>query len=148
MTAEVEIVHELMAPIDASDGEMTQLLEQEELLEPLWRLVAPDAPIEFPVPGGGFVGDMAGPFHGPQGFLDAWREWLGAWEEFRIETEQVLPGRDGRVLLLATLSGRLRDSETSVSQEGGAVWTISGDRVTRIENFLDHDQARAAAGLS
>jgi hypothetical protein len=145
---DVGIVRELLAPIDENEGEMKGLLEKEPLLEPLRRLVAPDAPIEFEVPGGGFVGDMSGPFRGPEGFLDGWREWLNAWDEFRIETQEVIAAGEGRVLVLARLGGTLRGTDVTVSQDGGGIWTVANGQVIAIEHFLDQDQARRAAGLA
>jgi ketosteroid isomerase-like protein len=145
---ELAIVEQLMAPVDAADGEMKRLIERDELLEPLRRLVAPDAKVEFPVPGGGFVGAMGGPFRGPEGFIDGWREWLQAWDEFRIETEELVQAGDGRVLVLAATEGRLKGTDTSVPQKAAALYTVADGRAVAIVHFLDQDQARTAAGLT
>jgi hypothetical protein len=91
---------------------------------------------------------MAGPFHGPPGYLAGWREWLQAWEEFRIEEKELLAPGEHDVAMLATVTGRLRSSDAIVQQTGGAVYTVASGRVAKIQHFLDEGQARAAAGLA
>src|SRR5687767_15908551 len=137
-----------MAPVDSAPGGMGSLLEREELLEPLRRLVAPEARVEFPVPGGGFVGAMGGPFRGPEGFIEGWREWLQAWDEFRVENRELIDAGEGKVLVLADTQGRLKGTDTFVPQKAAALYTVADGRIVAIEHFLDQDQARAAAGLA
>jgi hypothetical protein len=145
---ELETVRSALAPIEAEpDGDMKRVIAQEGLSEALRRVVASDAAIEFVVPGGGFVGEMAGPFRGPEGFVDGWLEWLQAWHEFKIEFEDLIDAGNGKVLVLSRLSGRLNGTDTSLTQGGAAVFTVTQDKISAIENFLDQDQARKAAGV-
>jgi hypothetical protein len=142
------IVRELTAQVRAPGGlDFKRTIEDPSFHALLERLLAPDAPVLFEVPGGGFVGAMAGPFHGPPGYLAGWREWLQAWEEFRVEEKELIAGED-EVALLVTVTGRLRDSDAIVQQPAGAVYNVASGRIAKIQHFLDEDQARAAAGLT
>jgi len=145
----ITIVRELTAPVTVPGGlDFKRAIEDPEFHALLERHIAPDAPVLFEVPGGGFVGGMAGPFHGPPGYLAGWREWLQAWEEFRIEWKELIPAGEHDVALLVTVTGRLRGSEAIVQQPAGAVYTVSSGRVAKVQHFLDEGQARAAAGLT
>jgi hypothetical protein len=143
----IAIVRELTAPVTVPGGlDFKRAVDDPEFHALLERYIAPDAPVLFEVPSGGFVGAMAGPFHGPAGYLAGWREWLQAWEEFRIEERELIAGEHG-VALLVTVTGRLRGSDAIVQQSAGAVYAVASARVVKIQHFLDEGQARAAAGL-
>src|SRR3712207_1341969 len=111
MSGEVEVVEELLVPL-MSEGEvdMHQLIDDEEASERLRRFVSPDAPIEFQVPGGGFVGPMGGPFAGPDGYEEGWHEWLGTFDSYRAAFDELIDAGDGKVLLLVTATARLQGS--------------------------------------
>jgi hypothetical protein len=143
------IVRELTAPVRVPGGlDFKRAIEDPQFHALLERHIAPDAPVLFEVPGGGFVGAMAGPFHGPPGYLAGWREWLQAWDEFRIEEKELIPAGEDDVALLVTVTGRLRNSDAIVQQPGGAVYTVASGRVVKVQQFLDEGQTRAAAGLT
>ena len=111
------------------------------------EFIADDAEILFEVPSGGFVGEMAGPWIGPDGYLAGWAEWLSSWDEFRVEVEEILECGNDAVLLLVMNRARPKGSPAVLEQPAAALYRIDGGKFVRIEHFLDQAQARQAAGL-
>ena len=68
------------------------------------------------------------------------------WEDLRWEPERFIEAGE-MVVVLLTLSGTSRQMRAEVSAAAAHVWTLRGGRVTRLEVFLDRDEAFAAAGL-
>jgi ketosteroid isomerase-like protein len=68
------------------------------------------------------------------------------WEDLRWEPERFIEGAETVVVLL-TLYGTSRQMKAGVSAAVAHVWTLRDGRVTRLEVFLDRDEAFAAAGL-
>src|SRR2546422_9583544 len=57
-----------------------------------------------------------GPWTGVADMAEGWREWLGAWEEFRAEADEYRELDDERVLVLDTFSGRGKTSGLEVGR--------------------------------
>jgi ketosteroid isomerase-like protein len=74
------------------------------------------------------------------------REWLSAWEGFRLETEAFLPVED-KVVVLVVLHGRGRASGAEVATPAAHVWTMRRDKAIRVEAYMDRAKALEAAGL-
>ena len=112
--------------------------------------LAPRAEITFEVPytDGGTVGDMTGPWVGPDGFFDGWAEWLSLWSEFTFSDPELVDVGDGTFLLLVMCRGRMRAGGGEIRQEAGAVYTVRDGQIQGIRQFLDQSQARQAAGLT
>lgn len=102
-----------------------------EGLAPDVELIDPDLP-------------EGGTFHGPDGVLRFLENWRGAFSELEIEIERIEPV-GGRILVLLHQSG---SSQTGVPVElrDGHVWTVEDGVVRRIELYLTHEAALAAAG--
>jgi uncharacterized protein len=101
----------------------------------------PDIELVMHTPGGGTS-------RGTDGMLDAWRDFLGAWEEFEVTPVQFLSaGAD--VLVLNQFGGRGRQSGLSIEgMRGASLFTFEGGRAVRLVLFTDWDEALDAAGLS
>jgi ketosteroid isomerase-like protein len=79
-----------------------------------------------------------------EGFLDAMRNWLGAWERpLKLEAEEFLTSGD-RIMALIHWSGRGKGSGVPLEARGAHVWTFRKGLVVRIEVYRDRDEARAA----
>jgi ketosteroid isomerase-like protein len=130
-----------------AETDMKALFQQEAMLARHEEAIAPDAPIEFATPYGGFMGEMAGPFRGPEGLRRGWTEWTEAWESWSFRGTDWIDAGEGRVLLLGDSKGRVAGSGVEIEAHVAALYTIEKDRIVRIEHFLDQDQARRAAGL-
>lgn len=127
--------------------ELATVTADDEALAYYEELLTPDAEIVFATPDGGLVGPMAGPWFGAAGFVAGWREWLGPWEAFTVRiTDWVEVGPD-RVLLFADATGVMSGSGVEIDTPVGAVYEVANGKITRIEHFLDQDQAKRAAGL-
>jgi ketosteroid isomerase-like protein len=72
---------------------------------------------------------------------DQFEDWYSRPEEW-IEVD------DGRVLVLGELHLRGRESGVELDQAMGWMLTFRDGRLFRCEVFLDHEQARQAAGLA
>lgn len=97
---------------------------------------------EYAGPGGRFS------YRGPRGFVEGWRDWLEAYESYRVELEELTEGEDGRVLTLGRQRGTTRTGAVEVSEPAAAVWRVRDGRLLGVEFHLDPDAARQAAGLA
>jgi ketosteroid isomerase-like protein len=92
-------------------------------------------------------GPDGGEYHGIEGLAAAWRDFLAAWDDFRIQTEGVVTGADGMYVLLLRLHGRGKGSGVSIDAEVANLMTMQNGRVARLEMHWDRDAALAAAGV-
>ncbi len=64
-----------------------------------------------------------------------------AWDDFRIDVEELFELPDDQVLAYVVVSGRGRTSGAEVLARIAHLWTIRDGRGTRMEVFLDRGQA-------
>lgn len=86
-------------------------------------------------------------FHGHDGAAEATRTWLGAWEDWRLEVEEIIDLGD-RVLVLARESGRGKGSGIEIEHPHAAIVTVRNGKVVHTLGFVDRAEALEAAGLS
>lgn len=101
-----------------------------ELLDPAVEIVDPD------LPGGGT-------FRGHEGAARYVEEILGVFSAHTIEIRRIVEG-DGAVVAVLHHVLRAGESDAEISLDDAHVWTIAGERATRIEMYLDVDAALAA----
>jgi ketosteroid isomerase-like protein len=146
----VEVLVQAFGPALEPGAEPVDLASEftdDEVVERLEALIAPDAPVTFETPDGGLMGDMAGPFRGAAGFRAGWREWTRAWDSFLWATSDLIDAGDGRVLVLGDSTARMSGTGLEIATKAGAVHEVRDGTIVRIDHFLDQDQARRAAGL-
>ena len=85
-------------------------------------------------------------FTGLDGFVEAWTDWTGAYESFRVEVEEMIDAGE-QVVSLVVMTGTVRGGGGEVTSPGAAVWTVVDGRVRRVEFHLHRDAALKAAGL-
>jgi hypothetical protein len=81
---------------------------------------------------------------------DAWREFLSAWDEFRVEPEEYLELDDERVAVLGTFAGRGKHSGMDVGpvrMRGVVLFHIRDRRVTRLVTYYNRERGLAELGL-
>jgi ketosteroid isomerase-like protein len=73
--------------------------------------------------------------------------WVGTWDEWREEIEEI---RDlgSRVLVLTVQYGRGRGSGVEVEANYAFLYDVHGGEITRLAMYDDQAQALEAAGLS
>jgi ketosteroid isomerase-like protein len=91
-------------------------------------------------------GPDGGEYHGIEGLAAAWRDFLGAWEDFRIQAEGVVSGGAGMYVLLLRLQGRGKVSGVSIDAEVANVVRMREGRVVRLEMWWDREGALSSAG--
>ena len=91
-------------------------------------------------------GPDGGEYHGLAGLAQAWRDFLSAWEDFRIEGERVVAGHPGVYVLLLQLRGRGKGSGLQIDAEVANLVHVRHGRIDRLEMFWDRDAALSAAG--
>jgi ketosteroid isomerase-like protein len=82
---------------------------------------------------------------------EVWRDFLSAWEEYRIEAEKYRAVDDERVLVFINVSGRGKTSGLEVGQvraKAANVLHIRGGKVTRLVLYFDRERALADLGLA
>jgi ketosteroid isomerase-like protein len=85
-------------------------------------------------------------YHGIDGLTAAWRDFLSAWDDFRIETERVVPGDAGVYALLIRLFARGKGSGVDIDAEVANVVNVRDGRIARLEMFWNREAALRAAG--
>ena len=86
-------------------------------------------------------------YHGPAGVREFFRHWIGPFDEFDYEAEDVIDAGDSVIVLLHQW-GRGKGSGAVVESRFWQVWTLSNGKVVRFQNFPERDQALQAVGLS
>ncbi|MGH2865353.1 MAG: nuclear transport factor 2 family protein [Solirubrobacteraceae bacterium] len=101
------------------------------------------------------VTDADGPLGGGTGGFDGLgkgvREFLSAWENFRIEADELREIDGERVLVLDHRSGRAKTSGLELGTmrtEGARLFHIRNRKVTRIVVYFDRHRALSDLGLS
>ncbi len=100
-------------------------------IEGVWAAELPDAHVD----------------QGIEALIASSREWLSAWEGFRLEAEDFLPAED-KVVALVVLHGKGKGSGAEVATAAAHVWTMRRDKAIRVEAYMDRAKALEAAGLS
>jgi ketosteroid isomerase-like protein len=80
-----------------------------------------------------------------------WRDFLGVWQEFRVEVEEYRELDDERVLVLGRSKGRGRTSGLKIEQmrsEAAALFHVSDGKVTKLVLYGDRDRALTDLGLA
>ncbi len=83
---------------------------------------------------------------GLEGFAEAWRDWLEAWESYYIEVEEFIDAGDVVVSLTRVRAQTTRD-EVAVEHRPAALWSLRGGKIARVRFYLDREEALKAAGL-
>jgi ketosteroid isomerase-like protein len=81
---------------------------------------------------------------------EAWREFLGSWEDWRIVVEEYRELDDERVLVLVHNSGRGKRSGLEVGQiaaNAANLLHIRDGRVVRLVTYADRESALTDLGL-
>jgi ketosteroid isomerase-like protein len=106
-----------------------------------------DPQIQFVMPDG----VMSGSWTGVAEMAGAWRQVLGAWQDFRAELVSCQALDDERVLVLTNNGGRGKASGLAVDHlrtKGANVFYVREGKVSRLVAYWDRDRALADLGLT
>jgi ketosteroid isomerase-like protein len=93
-------------------------------------------------------GPTAGSFVGLAGMQQSVRGMLGAWEDYRIDVEELRELDSERVLVLDRRSGRGKTSGLEIGTKGAFVYHVRDGKVARLIVYYDRDRALADLGLA
>jgi hypothetical protein len=96
-------------------------------------------------------GPAPGSWTGLAGMAEGTRDWLGVWEDFRLEGEEYRELDGERVLVLTDYSGRGKASGLEVGQiwsKGAHLFHVRDGTVTKLVHYWDRERALADLGLA
>src|SRR4051812_31214505 len=96
-------------------------------------------------------GPNPGRWTGVGGMAEGWRDFLSAWEGFRLEVDEYRELDDHHVLALVRQGGRGRASGVQLEEmqtEAAALFRVREGKVTALVYYWDRDRALADLGLA
>ncbi len=94
-------------------------------------------------------GPAPGRSTGLAAMAEGFRDWLSAWEEWRVEAEEYRELDGERVLVLFHFSARGKTSGLEVGEiwtKGASLFHLRGGKVTRLVQYFDRAKALEAVG--
>jgi ketosteroid isomerase-like protein len=91
--------------------------------------------------------DQQDAFCGHRGVAEFFRRWLGTWEGYQFELEQILPCGAEQVVTLFTERGRGRGSGAPVEIRPLGIWTVRDGKIVHYRGYMDRDEGLRDAGL-
>jgi ketosteroid isomerase-like protein len=127
----VELVKAFMDPFEAGDRDAWREYFDRDVV---WDTSASKMP-------------AAGIYHGHEGVEGFFREWLGAWDEYRVETHEYVDAGDA-VVHVFRQSGIGRGSGVRTERDFFGVYELSDSKVIRYGLYESRGEALEAVGLS
>jgi ketosteroid isomerase-like protein len=96
-------------------------------------------------------GPSPGSWNGLTGMAEGVRDWLSAWEEYRIEPDEYRELDDERVLVLDRYSARGKRSGVEITPTrttAAHLFHVRGGTVTRLIVYFNRERALADLGLA
>jgi ketosteroid isomerase-like protein len=85
-------------------------------------------------------------YRGPEGVVKGWFDFLGAWNDFRVESREFIPGtREGSYVVLVHLRGSGKESGVPTESEAANVIWLRAGKILRMELYWDREAALEAA---
>jgi len=85
-------------------------------------------------------------YSGPEGFEEAWSDWMSPYEGFRIEFDEVFQEGD-KVVFLVRQIATTRHSGVEVETPSASVWWLEEAQIRQAGFYLDRQAGLKAAGL-
>jgi ketosteroid isomerase-like protein len=83
---------------------------------------------------------------GGDGLLAMWREWLEAWESYRLEVEELIEAGEN-VVVFARVEARTKRDGVLMHHSPAAVWRFRGGKIAAVHFYLDREEALESARL-
>lgn len=94
------------------------------------------------------VAPNAGTYRGLHAVRALIEDWLGAFDELRIEPEEFIDVNPEQVVVVVRDRGRIKGSGLRVDHGFAHVWTLRRGKLARFQSFFDKQQALDAAGAT
>jgi ketosteroid isomerase-like protein len=86
-------------------------------------------------------------YEGADAFIEFMRKWLEPYDEWQIESEEIVESGGGKVVATLRQTGRLRGSDSSAEMHYGIVYTVDGGQIRRAQVYRTPEEAlESAAG--
>ena len=89
----------------------------------------------------------SGEFRGAEAMREQWQGYLQAWREFRIKAVEVIPGADGKYVVVQVFRGTGKASGATTEGRTALVITMRDGKIARMEGFWEREEALRAAGI-
>jgi hypothetical protein len=86
-------------------------------------------------------------YAGPEGFSEAWKDWISPYQSFRVELDEVIRLEDKLVFTVRQVV-TTRHSSVEVETPSAAVWWIEDGQIRQAAFYLDRRAGLKAAGLA
>jgi ketosteroid isomerase-like protein len=96
-------------------------------------------------------GPAPGSWNGVGGMDEGWRDFLGAWDAWRVAAERYYEADGERILVLGRFSGHGTTSGlelNELSSNGASLFHVRSGKVTRLAIYRDRERAIADMGLA
>jgi ketosteroid isomerase-like protein len=87
-------------------------------------------------------------WHGHDGIREAFRIWLGAWEDYSQSWDEVIDTGDGSIVVVGSEGGRGKGSGAEMRQRVFALHTLRDGQAVSIRFFGSREDVLAAAGIA
>ena len=85
-------------------------------------------------------------YEGVEGTREFLADWVGAWEDWRLEVRDLVDAGDD-VVAIVHQSGRSKATGLEVDMDFAMVWTMEDGKQTRMRMYADPEEALRAVGL-
>jgi ketosteroid isomerase-like protein len=86
-------------------------------------------------------------YAGPEGFKEAWEDWISPYASFRVKLDEVIRLEDKLVFVVRQIV-TTRQSAVEVETPSAAVWWIEDGQIRQAAFYLDRQAGLKAAGVS
>jgi hypothetical protein len=86
-------------------------------------------------------------YAGPEGFKEAWEDWISPYESFQVKFDEVIRIEDKLVFSVRQIV-RTRQDSVAVETPSTAVWWIEDGQIRQAAFYLDRQAGLKAAGLA
>jgi ketosteroid isomerase-like protein len=85
-------------------------------------------------------------YHGRDGVREAFRIWMGAFEDYRQELDELIDAGGDHVVAVVREFGRGKGSGVETQRSTAGLWTLRDGRAIRIRFYDTKEDALRAAG--
>jgi ketosteroid isomerase-like protein len=86
-------------------------------------------------------------YHGHDGVREAFRIWIGTWEDYRQELDELIDAGDDEVIALVREFGRGIGSGIELERPTAGVWTLRNGKAVRIRFYEGREAALEAVAF-